>query len=91
MIPKLSDVSSKYGAPMGRRTIIPDKNAKVKLHLVRLNFVDSAYDSMGAYWGMGNPIYRAVNNDNEIFVRAIDRIHAKKQILAQMPNATFYR
>lgn len=93
---KLSEVSCKYGAPMGRSNRIPkDIDTAGKLYLEKLRWVDGAYDQGGAYWGMGNPIYRASGESEteqvEIFVRAIDREDAKVQIKEIFEGATFHR
>jgi len=49
---KLSNVSSKYGAPMGRPNTLPDDTeAPIELTLYELAWVDGDYDAGGAYWG----------------------------------------
>ena len=76
-IPKLADVSSKYGAPMGMRNSIPeDIETASKLNLRRLKWVDGDYIENGAYFGNGQRdyIYRATGETKEwlveVFVRA---------------------
>lgn len=95
MIPKLTDVSSKYGAPMGRRDHATETDKPIKLHLYRLPFIDLCYDTGGAYWGMPANIYRAVGYGTEelqeIFVRANSRNAAKTKVLQTFPHAKFYR
>jgi hypothetical protein len=91
---KLSNVSCKYGAPMGRPNVLPeDRNAKVKLRLVRLRWVDGDYDQGGVYWGNpgGSSIYWATDGATDVFVRAKSRVEAKVQVLHHLPNARFYR
>ena len=93
---KLSEVSCKYGAPMGRGNRIPDDiETAGKLYLEKLRWIDGAYDQGGAYWGMGDPIYRASGETAteclEIFVRARDREDAKKQIKELIETAIFHR
>ena len=91
---KLPDVSCKYGAPMGRPNVLPqDRNAKVKLRLVRLQWIDYDYDQGGAYWGNpgGNSIFWATDGATDLFVRAGSRAEAKAQVLHYLPNARFYR
>lgn len=93
---KPTEVDCKYGAPMGRRNVLPeDTNEPVRLRMVRLRFIDYAYDEGGAYWGIGNPIYFAKGEASdvivEIYVRAKDREDAKAQVTTLLPNATFYR
>lgn len=76
---KLSNVSSKYGAPMGRRSDI-DLYGKVRLARVRLD--SGGYDNGGAYWGHGEPLWRALDTEgNEQFLRAVSREAAKKSLL----------
>lgn len=81
----LSKVHSRYGAPLGRRSS-PSLSGKVRLARVRLN--QGGYDDGGAYWGPGEPLWRAEDGEgNERFLRAGDRGAAK----AQIPGCTFYR
>lgn len=67
-IPPLTDVSSKYGAPMGRLDWhAVDSETTLKFHLVRLDFVDGDYDRGGAYWGRSHAhgyVYRAVSTED---------------------------
>jgi hypothetical protein len=91
---KLPNVSCKYGAPMGRPNVLPeDRNAKVKLRLVRLQWIDHDYDQGGAYWGNpgGSSIFWATDGATDVFVRAKSRVEAKAQVLQDLPNARFYR
>lgn len=94
---KLSNVSSRYGAPMGRSNTLPaDKSLSCKLHLVRLQWVDGDYDEGGAYWGRNgcNHVYRAYGDVGEVaaevFVRAITHAAAKALVREELPNARFY-
>ncbi|WP_316206011.1 hypothetical protein [Bradyrhizobium sp. SZCCHNR3058] len=97
-------VSSKYGAPMGRSSdhlsglIITDKDSPFTLQRVRLN--SGGYDSGGAYWGHGQPLYwwsvtlredGCRDDDCSGFMRASDRDDAKAEIRALHPAARFYR
>lgn len=65
---------------------------KYLLHKLRLN--SGGYDEHGRYFGNlpGTAVYEY---EDEHFiagtVRAVDRDHAKRQVLAQFPQATFYR
>lgn len=106
---KLSNVSSKYGAPMGRPHMQPaagnlDKPRKFRLHRVYLD--NGGYDNGGAYWGSGDPLYRAVCVESEAvgtwaagsfvghvecYQRARTRQDAKDLVLAYYSGATFYR
>lgn len=94
--PKLRDVGSMYGAPMGRNehTDAP-KEAVLKFYLARVPLDNGGYDSGGAYWGIGTPLYRAYADTEdsyiEFYMRAYDRERAKEKVLAQYPNAKFFR
>ena len=93
---QLEDVGSKYGAPMGRRSVLPaNLDEPVKLRLVKLRFVGGDYDEGGAYWGSGDPIYFAKGDVAEVVVemytRAATREKAKEKIRVVLPNATFFR
>lgn len=71
--PFTRDVSSPYGAPMGR-TSMPDLSGKV--HLARVPIRDG-YDPGGAYWGVGTPLWCAWNDEGAIYMRAATREAAK--------------
>lgn len=85
----LSNVSSAFGAPMGRREITDNQNAKVQLFKVK--FVDYDYDQGGAYWGGGTPLYAAIGDDFQVFRRAFSRENAKEIIQKQFPQLKFFR
>lgn len=92
---KLPDVSSKYGAPMGRRNNIPNDIETVgKLHLVKLKWVDGDYDQGGAYFGggQGDNIYWAygetATEQVNVFVRATCRIYAKIEVAVALSIVT---
>jgi hypothetical protein len=92
--PELSKGYSQRGAQMGRRDNIEDPDAPVKFHLVKMRMV-GAYDQGGAYWGIGDPLWRAIGEDedmtNEMFIRAKTRDAAKASVLETFPKARFYR
>lgn len=78
---KLENVSSTYGAPMGRRDSASLETAVprfVRLQRVRLD--SQGYDSGGAYWGLRRPgesLFVAVDDDgNRQFVNAYSRPQA---------------
>jgi hypothetical protein len=88
------NVSSKYGAPMGR----PGQDLKIvaaKLHLERVPFVDSCYDQGGAYWGSPANLYCAWGEaDGETiayYLRANSRQQAKAKLQELFPDLKFYR
>lgn len=86
---KPSNVSSKYGAPIGRRKYKPSGAQKVYLNRVYLN--SGGYDSGGAYFGLGKPLYIAHNDETEVYTRADNRADAKRALLALYPQLSFYR
>lgn len=102
----LPDVSSRYGAPLGRCALWPaNRNAPIKMHLCRMRLVDGDYDAGGAYWGApmwNRPDERLwvawgydLESSEECMVRVIrraeSRSRAKDKIREDLPNARFYR
>jgi len=87
----ISDVSSKYGAPMGRRTgpFYIDTSEKVYLRRIRVNA--GGYDDGGAYWGQGLPLYEALNDSGGFIFRAADREAAKAHVRNHFPDAEFFK
>ena len=87
------DVSSRYGAPMGRHTG-PDYLATEAgpLYLRRIHLNSGGYDTGGAYWGHGAPLFYVEDQDgNSQFMRASSRDAAKAKIAADWPGTRFYR
>ena len=64
-----------------------------RFHLVRERLDSGGYDSGGAYWGHGSPLYRyeSADSQNEGYLRAADRGEARREVLEIYPGATFYR
>lgn len=91
---KLSKVDSKFGAPMGRYTG-PDYLCVEagKIYLSRVRIDSGGYDSGGAYWGAGEPLWVASDQDgNTRFFRAVSRDAAKREIRETFgEDARFYR
>ena len=76
-----SQVSCKYGAPMGRSShgsVVPGQ----KVRLIRLNIDGGGYDDGGAYWGLGKPVYMAwtVDAEYEGYIRANSRKEAASEL-----------
>jgi len=99
---KLPIAYSQYGSSMGRRSTRADPGVPIKFHLRRMYLDSGGYDSGGAYWGHGAPMYHAEGHGPyddqtrseeyaELFFRAGDRDHAKTIVRAQYPGARFYR
>jgi hypothetical protein len=89
-----SNVSSKFGAPMGRHStttrelerdgaLAPDGGIPRKLYLQRVRLDSGGYDSGGAYWGHGAPLYVATDHEDvTVFVRGAGREAAKDAVRA---------
>lgn len=87
------NVSGRYGAPMGRHTG-PNylETSSGRLHLQRVPLTSGGYDRGGAYWGLGAPLWYVMDQDgNSQFLRARSREKAKESILADWPDARFFR
>ena len=73
-MPQFELVSSRYGAPLGRRHsayLETDEPHFVRLFRVRLD--SGGYDDGGAYWGIGS-LFCAIDDDGSMqFVRASRR------------------
>lgn len=82
------NVSSKYGAPMGRPG---GETLTGKVHLCRVPLVDGGYDQGGAYWGTPDNLFCLYNDDCTRYLRASNRNDAKSQALIFWPNIKFYR
>lgn len=62
--PKLRKVNTIYGAPMGRFSDKTDAATNVSVSRLAMTS-DGVYDIGGAYWGIGEPIYRAAWYDSD--------------------------
>ena len=81
----------KRGAAMGRDSDgTPDAS---KLHLRRVRINSGGYDSGGAYWGIGAPLFEAWDDEGNFryFTRAADRVAAKSKLHAEHASARFFR
>lgn len=99
--PELANVSSRYGAPMGRPNVLPHDLNKpetypVALYIKPLRMVDHDYDAGGAYWGGACEAGRMfcafsppTDHKYQIFVRAKDRAAAEAEVKKLLPFATF--
>jgi hypothetical protein len=88
----ITNVSSKYGAPMGRFTgcnFLDTDGGKIALR--RINLDSGGYDKGGAYWGHGDALYETLDIDGNGFIlRATSRDKAKAIVWADFPDAKFY-
>ena len=91
----LPDVSDRYGAPTGRPNTYPccSSDQERKFYLTRVRINRGGYDSGGAYWGLGAPLWWACSEDGKVehFVRAKDRETAKRYLRETFPAARFFR
>lgn len=94
-MPKLSKVSCKYGAPMGRPGAHPGDDPHCVIRVSRVRLDAGGYDSGGAYWGHGEPLWYASGVDVfgdarsaiEDFARAPSKTAAVALWRDQWPNA----
>lgn len=74
---KLPNVSTRYGAPMGRHTVGHLDMTPRSVRLFKVALDSGGYDSGGAYWGIGAPLYCAMDADGNMqFTRASSRAQA---------------
>jgi hypothetical protein len=67
------------GRPSSDGRELEQAPGKLSLQRVRLN--SGGYDSGGAYWGIGEPLYVATDHENTtVFVRAMTRNGAKHAV-----------
>lgn len=90
--PTLSNVSCKYGAPMGRHSHAHPASA-YKVYVQRVHLDSGGYDRGGAYWGHGQRLYWACDATCEfsVYLRAHSREHAIDALREDYPEITFYR
>lgn len=83
------NVSSSFGAPMGRRSSV---SIEGKCHLQQVKFYDGDYDKGGAYWGSGTaPLFCVWNDEDAIYIRANNREAAKRSLKEEYPHCSFYK
>ncbi len=90
---KLSNVSSQYGAPMGRRSSGNLDIDAGRVSLARVPIDRGGYVSGGAYWGIGAPLWCAMDQDGACqYFRAKSRDAAKGLLRAAFGSEIrFYR
>lgn len=86
MAQQFESVNCRYGAPMGRSEdgyLETDLRRFVRLFRVRID--SGGYDDGGAYWGIGEPLWCAIDDDgNRQFTRATSR--AKAALILGIPT-----
>ena len=65
--------------------------APIKFNLQRVRLDSGGYDSGGAYWGHGAPLWAAWSDATSDYFRAQDREGAKAAVRAKYPAAMFFR
>ena len=80
------------GASMGRPSSHPGDEPEGKLRLARMAIDSGGYDRGGAYWGLGQPIYEAWDDNGFYWTgRCAGREAAKDMLRLDYPDAKFYR
>lgn len=95
--PRLPKAYSRYGSSMGRRDTRADCDESIKFRVYEVSIADG-YDNGGAYWGSGEPLFRAVGESEtadggecEMWFRARDRNRALDTVLREYPKARFFK
>jgi hypothetical protein len=70
-----------------------DLSAPLKFSVRRVRINSGGYDSGGAYWGTGAPLYYCLSDcmSVEVYLRANDHADAKRKVSERYKNARFYR
>ena len=85
-------VSCRYGAPLGRVSRFNLDTDAGRIYLRRVPLNSGGYDTGGAYWGLGAPLFAAMDDSGMVyFLRARNRDAAKAAVLDVAPDARFYR
>jgi hypothetical protein len=84
------DVSSRFGAPMGRMDTAHPGDCPEVITVVRVPLVDGCYDEGGAYWGAAEPLYEyEYEYDGEVcngFLRAARWDAVVKELRGEIPG-----
>jgi hypothetical protein len=86
--PRLPNEATRYGASMGRGSAPFDSEYSGLVTLTRVRLDSGGYDSGGAYWGVGDPLYVAGWGGATRYLRAKSRADVARQVSAEMPRAT---
>ena len=73
------------------RTSYGTADTPQRMNLQRVRLDAGGYDSGGAYWGHGKPLFRAWSDDVEFYTRATDRTEARALTLQRHPLAKIRR
>lgn len=82
-----------FGAPMGRWEKKGEPTEGTRFYLRRIRLDNGGYDSGGAYWGVGAPLYGYESQDGEVYgyLRAEDREAAKWKVERKYAGARFFK
>ena len=83
------NVSSRSGAPMGRRS--DEIPVGTKVHLQRVPFVDGCYDPGGAYWGAPADLWCAWTNVKTVTLAVYVRAETRDAAKQKLPGLRFFR
>lgn len=85
-------VNATYGAPMGRPSRFNLDTDAGPLYLRRVPINSGGYDRGGAYWGLGAPLFCAMDQHGATrYLRARNRDAAKRDLCADYDGVRFYR
>lgn len=89
----IKPVSSRYGAPMGRRTGPAYLcSAAGRVHLRRVPLDAGGYDRGGAYWGAGQALWCAQDrHGNTVILRASTREACRAKLRDMFGALRFFR
>lgn len=95
-MPELTEMNCSRGAPMGRReTYCADREAPLVFEIRQVILDDDGYDTGGAYWGIGTPLWRVWGEDedgemaHEQYLRSQSRAEVVRYMTCHHPAATF--
>ena len=96
-MPQFSDISSPYGAPMGRPEYGTVENCEPgSITVFKVNLDSGGYDDGGAYWGTPDNLYCAEDDDDDGYSRfvradspseAIEKLGIDPEYLAEQDYA----
>jgi len=92
---KLDKAYDQRGSSMGRSSFITEPMLDAKFHLELVPLNSGGYDSGGAYWGTGMPLYvsyaMGTEEEQRVFIRSWTRSGAKSKVYQYFRNARFYK
>jgi hypothetical protein len=83
------------GAPLGRSQSVPAPGQQItsRVHLHRIRLSAYGYDSAGAYWGLGEPLFHAFTECGTLdyHLRATSRGGAMSAVVREFGEVKFFR